>query len=295
MRQLKSGFALALAVLATWAVAEPAPVTDRSAVFPVEKLSPERRAQAEELLLAALDREGLYTLIGGIKPMSGGWANAEITIGSTTAEAWREGFDGLTDLREALAALHVPGWIEMAAPPFTRDFGNRNLSHAYVFHRPSMKRTITEHAGHFARWGITPNLDFAATLAIIDGDPSPARDFAYGILFGYPRHAVDFFVQARVDQSLSGEFVRREFFQIPSFASETGAFVFAVPVGYEPSDEDLALREKAVAVLEYYRTLREEYIGEGRPGVIELIRDWYHDGAGNYSPQIALEKALAGL
>jgi hypothetical protein len=53
------------------------------------------------------------------------------------------------------------------------------------------------------------------------------------------------------------------------------------------NDEDRRILEKARAVLDEYRKRRERYVGEGKPGVVELLRDWYDDGAGGCNPGIA--------
>jgi hypothetical protein len=46
----------------------------RAECFPFEKLSTEKRQKAENLLLKALDSESLFTIVGGLKPMSSGFA-----------------------------------------------------------------------------------------------------------------------------------------------------------------------------------------------------------------------------
>ena len=50
----------------------------RAECFPAANLPAELRAKSEEMLLRALDNEALYTLVGGLKPMS--------TVGSTFAK-----------------------------------------------------------------------------------------------------------------------------------------------------------------------------------------------------------------
>ena len=47
----------------------------RSQCFPTDRLPADLRTKSEEVLLRALDNEALYTLVGGLKPMS--------TVGST--------------------------------------------------------------------------------------------------------------------------------------------------------------------------------------------------------------------
>ena len=52
----------------------------RSECFPFEKLTPEKRIKAEALLLKALDGEALYTIIGGLKPMSSGFHSLRLQV-----------------------------------------------------------------------------------------------------------------------------------------------------------------------------------------------------------------------
>ena len=44
------------------------------------------------------------------------------------------------------------------------------------------------------------------------------------------------------------------------------------------NEADRRILAKAKAVLDDYRGRRERYIGEGKPGVVELLRDWFCDG-----------------
>ena len=52
----------------------------RAECFPFEDLPAEQRKRAEELLLKALDGEALYTIVGGIKPMSSGFQSFQMTV-----------------------------------------------------------------------------------------------------------------------------------------------------------------------------------------------------------------------
>ncbi len=48
--------------------------------FPLETLDSESMAHSAELLLAALDREPLYTLVSGIKPVSEGFWSSRFRV-----------------------------------------------------------------------------------------------------------------------------------------------------------------------------------------------------------------------
>jgi hypothetical protein len=43
----------------------------------------------------------------------------------------------------------------------------------------------------------------------------------------------------------------------------------------EDRPEDKALRERAAKILTEHKTRREKFIGAGKPGIVELLRDWF--------------------
>ena len=53
----------------------------RKDCFPFENLPLAQRQKAEDLLLKALDGESLYTLIGGLKPMSSSFKSFQLQVG----------------------------------------------------------------------------------------------------------------------------------------------------------------------------------------------------------------------
>jgi hypothetical protein len=75
-------------------------------------------------------------------------------------------------------------------------------------------------------------------------------------LFGYPVHAVDFFVAVADTPGEGGKPAQRRFVQIPTFASPTGRFVYAVPPDAPDRPEDQALRARTEPVLARWRELR---------------------------------------
>jgi len=128
----------------------------------------------------------------------------------------------------------------------------------------------------------------------VDKDPTTRRFRAYGHLFGFPEHAIDFFVQAAEDEEKTGKFVERDFFQIPTFDRLTGGYVYAVPKGYKPAAVDLDLRAKAADILASYQKRRGQFIGKGKAGPAALLRSWFDDGTGKCSPDSAVIEAGSG-
>ena len=82
----------------------------------------------------------------------------------------------------------------------------------------------------FGQWGFTANANSATVLSVVEYENKNDRYRAYGYLFGYPEHAVDFFVEASITEEETGEFVKRNFFTIPVEAGNSGDFTYAVPV-----------------------------------------------------------------
>ncbi|MCU0315916.1 MAG: hypothetical protein MUC92_04940 [Fimbriimonadaceae bacterium] len=257
----------------------------REDVFPIEKLPAELRPEAERILLRALDREALYTIVGGLKPMSSGFLSLEIEVDKADLAT-------LDRTRQILSVFRSGNDISASLQPFYRVFEGKRFLDAVIFHHSSFRSTITKYSSLFAGLGISPRSEPIQAVMAIDRDPTPERNRAYGYFFGYPEYAVDFFVKAEESRRVDGKFVERDFVQIPTFESPTGRFVYAVPKGHVRREEDETLAKAAKPILDYYRQLREDYIGEGKRGVVELIRDWFSDGKGEFSPEIAREKAL---
>jgi hypothetical protein len=93
-------------------------------------------------------------------------------------------------------------------------------------------------------------------MAVVERMPKLDRHRGYGLLFGYPVHAVDFFVAVADEPREGGKPAPRRFVQIPTFASPTGRFVYAVPPDAPDRPEDLALRARTEPVLARWRELR---------------------------------------
>lgn len=281
----------------------------REECFPLQKLSPELRVKAEALLLKALDDAALYTFVGQLKPMSSGFlpfqatsalpsieiAEAEAVVKElgakpqdqltgpekgrlSTAKAAVERRDALAridETRQILKHWRCGDEIFADVQHFTRLYDGKRFFDAFVMSKPRVRRMLSEKAAFFSRWGITANSHPLEILYAVDSDTSNAREGGYGYLFGYPDYAVRFFVAANEENQFSGQFVARDFISIPAYARETGSFVYAVPKGHKTTEIDDQLRKAADPILSAYKKRRAEYIGEGKKGVVELLRDWF--------------------
>lgn len=214
----------------------------------LERLDPADRAAAESLLLRLLDSEALYTVVGGLKPASDGfWQTSFAATVETTAE--------IEQVRRILRAIDDSGTLTGGVLIFERVHEGKRTASAFVVHRGRLSETIARHRSFFATIGIAPETTPQAVFERIDRAASGARWRGFGLIFGYPEHAVEFFVAAGAEQERTGEFVEREFRSIPTFAGER-RFVYAVPVGHVDRPEDERLRILAGSILDAYRLER---------------------------------------
>jgi hypothetical protein len=221
------------------------------------------RDQFHELLLKALDREALYTLVGGLKPLSTGFWRAELDIEQPdTAEIVR--------VRRVLAPLRDETYYADVQAFATAHNGKRHLE-AYVVHLASFAAMIEREREFWSPLGVTPCTHPAEVVAIVDRLPRADRWRAYGMLFGYPRYAIEFFVVAGERAKESGTEVGpgkdREFYHVPTASAAQGQFTWAVPLGHAERDEDRAIRERAGAILEAYRNTASRVTTATRPMV----------------------------
>lgn len=247
--------------------------TPRSECFPVDRLSPELRPKAEALLLQMLDREALYTLLGGIKPMSSGFVPVQIALNKPDTAVVDEN-------RLLLQHLSCGNEVLATMTHFATTFDNKRYVDGVVVNIPRFREAVRAKADFFAPWGISPQAHPVEALMAVEYERTPARLVGYGYLFGYPDYAVDFFGDAAWHELKTRKFKERDFIQIPTFAKPTGYFVYAVPKGHTRDAVDEALAARAAEVLEAYKTLRDRYVGEGKPGAAALLRDQYCDTSG---------------
>ncbi|MGL4422242.1 MAG: hypothetical protein ACRCZF_16350, partial [Gemmataceae bacterium] len=174
---------------------------------------------------------------------------------------------------------HLAAWPlgpdhEAGAFVFASAFQKQRSASAFIVHKPSLQALVVRRKDVFAPLGITTSTPPQEVFERIDRAPSSPRWRAFGLVFGYPEYAVEFFVQAGEQQAKTGKFVERDFRQIPTVDSDHGRFVYAVPKGQAEQPEDIQLKIAAAPVLERFRIWREVYIGEGKSGATALVRDW---------------------
>ncbi len=257
----------------------------RNECFPFEKLSPEKRKVAEELLLKALDSEALYTIVSDLKPMSSGFTNFQTEIrpprDEKKADERRNTLAKISDTREILRHFKCSENLFADIHHFAKSFEGKRFSDAVIFNRSNLSAMLKSKSAFFERWAITENSHPLQVLYAVDYDETGARFGGYGYLFGYPDYAIRFFVQAADEEDFSGKFIERDFFSNPTFSSPKNGFVYAVPKGQTETEVDKLLKTKAIKIFDEYKLRRDKYIGEGKKGVVEMMRDWFCDEKGN--------------
>lgn len=263
--------------------AQNAPPTD---CFPFERLSDPLRTRAEVMLLRALDGEALYTLAGGLKPMSSGLVSTSIKVDAPDlAEA--------EITRQVLAAWTCGGEIAAGLHHFAAVYEGARSLEAVVFHRPALRHLLVRHAPFFSPFGLSPSSDPMEVVMTVEYAASSSRLRGYGHLFGYPDYAVDFFVAASETQRAeeeatgTGTLVPRDFFTLQTVRGER-RFVYAVPKGHEQNDADRTLKTAADALFADYAARRARHITDNNAsGVLALVREWFDDGTGDVRPSHA--------
>lgn len=226
-------------------------------------------ARSRQLLEVALEREALYTIAGGLKPMSTGFWQARLNVADTDTTE-------LDAVRAALSLWHTPD-LYADVQSFQAVHEGKRTVEAYVVHVPAMAAMLHRHRRFWAGYGITPASHPAEVLAVTERMEQEDRWRGYGYLFGYPDYAVDFFVdagrRAREGGGEVGPGKDRRFIAVPVASADTGRFTWAAPLDHVPGPEDERIRSTALTILERYRSLRPRLQGLPPQEMIGRVAD----------------------
>lgn len=223
---------------------------------------------ADSVLAYALDHEALYTLTDTLKPISSvkflRFAVAKDSSqndGDYSISTNDSLFQLIENYQKVCKELSHGDW-EFIMMPFARTEKNIRNIQIYVVRKSVFAKKIQRYQSFFGQWGFTPSTNPAVVLAVIEYETRWDRNRAYGYLFGYPAHAVDFFVEAQKiqDSSPDKKLVPRDFFAIPVFANNKGHFTYATPKDYKPTAIDSSLHKAANLTLENYKKVRNDYV-----------------------------------
>lgn len=242
--------------------------------FSLEGLPDAEHEAAEDLFLRILDSEGLYTVIGGTKPVSSGFVRFSVEVDHGSIEE-------VDRHRRLLAAFRCADTVFATVHHFTRTYENLKTGRrerpyeGIVVALDSLRRLVRAHASYFQRLGVSEHSHPLEILMAVEYATDGERWRGYGWMYGFPAAAVDFFVKAGLHQQRTGEFVRRRFVSLPTFARQERGVVYAVAENAADTEIDHDFRRSIEATLAEYRRRRERYVGPGKPGVARLLRDWF--------------------
>ncbi|HAK11017.1 MAG TPA: hypothetical protein DIW54_11510 [Chitinophagaceae bacterium] len=212
---------------------------------------------ADSLLRWALDHEALYTLCDTLKPMSSVrmYRLPLLSPQQTTRDSAQQILNQLNRVAQALRSTE----LSFIVNPFERSDSIYKNIELYAIRNHRLKQLIQEKEIFYGKLGIAPNTTPDAVLAITEYEQKYTRWQSYGYLFGYPEHAVQFFVQAGKQQDSTGKFVQRDFIHIPVAVANSGYFTYAVPKGYAPTAIDSSIQQSARLTLSRYQLLKKQY------------------------------------
>lgn len=231
------------------------------------KLSEEDKKLADTLIKNTLENEGLFTVIGRLKPMSG---VKDLYLQITTADTSMRGkanitstqsddFKLLKSYQKVVNTLKFGDLKYMIAPYAATQGDKRTI--AISVHRTSLIDSLLKaEQAFFGQFGFVPGTSPEILIATTEYEHRYNRYRAYGYLFGYPKHAVDFFTDASITYDKTKTFVKRSFFQIPVYSSPSGRFVYAVPENQSAKPIDEAIKQRAAYYLEKYKAERSKFV-----------------------------------
>lgn len=255
-----------------------------------ETLSAADRTKADSVLSVALDQEALYTLITRLKPMSSVGHSLRYTLAKDSTQMDGDkhiinpGADSVQNMMSELeqwnriAGALSFGDIKFVLIPYKQTYKGQRHLELLVCRQSLIDSLITVHRGFFGQWGFAPGVDPHTLITAIEFESRYDRFRAYGYLFGYPEYAVDFFIAADKEHEVTKQFVKRDFFHIPTFARPSGHFTYAIPKGHQPTAIDSAIYRKGVRVLEQYKKARGTSAGKSFAPV-EYLREFYSRSA----------------
>ncbi|MGF1925228.1 MAG: hypothetical protein ACQUHE_13710, partial [Bacteroidia bacterium] len=230
------------------------------------RLSLPDRQLADTLIKKVLDNEGLFTVTGKLKPMS---SVTEMYLKISTGDTLRRGSSVITDtssedLKKLKRYQHVVnalkfGDLNFMISPYRINQKDTRAMQISVNRRSLIDSLLKAEQSFFGQFGFVPGSSPELLINTTEYEHKYQRFRAYGYLFGYPEHAVDFFTEASISNDKTGVFVKRDFLQIPVFSAVKGHFVYAVPQEYKPAEIDTSILNRANFHLLRYQGLRKKF------------------------------------
>lgn len=236
--------------------------------FPIESLSARQQEAAVRAVWGALDSEGLYTWIGGTRPLVLGRQFLFI-------DESPESLARLEELRAVAAALRCGSDIGAEVVAVGPVYYGRRFWHLALYNREAIRRTVAGQRDLFGKLGISEATRLAELLRKLDDAEDPDDTTrGYAFLFGFPRYSVDFQVQRRIAER-QGKRLPYGSVSLPTFERKTFGYVWFAPRGHQENEDDRRRKAEAETILKEYRKRRD--IQSADPAA--LLREWYRSGS----------------
>ncbi|MCH8558686.1 MAG: hypothetical protein LAT84_12735 [Balneolia bacterium] len=244
--------------------------------FNFDSLSHNDRALADSLLYESLINTGLHTFVSTLKPMSDivsyRWPVASNDTLDTPSLEFIEEYKQLNRIASSISC----GPLRTVITPFKMLFEGERYVQMRVVRTDAIENMLEAYPEFWSRWAFAKGSDPAIIIQVMEYEDSYDRFRGYGYLYGYPAYAVDFFIEAARSQSETGEFVERDFIQMPVVSGRTGMFVYAAPEGHEKNEADLAIKRQANKNVAMFNELAPKYYDEeGSFNSVAFLRDLY--------------------
>ncbi len=230
------------------------------------RLSASDKKVADSLIKSALENEGLFTITGRLKPIS-----SVRTLGlkimnddTTNTKNWTSFDTTSADLKKLQQYQHIVnslhfGDLNFMMNPYDMHLGARRILQITIYRKSLMDSLVRAKQAFYAQFGIAAGSKPELVVSTTEYEERLNRLRSYGYMFGYPDHAVDFFIDAAKSSDQTGKHVERDFFQIPVYSSNVGHFVYAIPKGTKPRTVDSVIYKKAAVQLANYKKERKKF------------------------------------
>lgn len=248
--------------------------------FKYKSLSISDRQLADTLIKNALDNEGLYTVISGLKPIS---TVTNLSFMIAQKDSLVKGKRKVTDTSSAdykrlVQYQRVVGFLQFGdlrfvMSPFNMNQKGQRTMQINIYRQSLLDSLLNANAEFYGQFGYVPGTEGTLLINTTEYEQRFDRFRSYGYLFGYPEHAVSFFVDAGIAQEKQKELTKRDFYQIPVYSGPTGHFVYALPKNSNPLSIDTLIKARAEYALQEYKKAREAYLRkDGSLRAYELLQ-----------------------
>lgn len=252
-------------------------ITDvQTECFNTANLTEKDRIFADSLLYDSLNNTGLHTFISDLKPMSDvlsfRWAIESSEENEIPSLNYITEYEQLNRIAASLSC----GPLRAVITPFKVIFDGERYVQLRIVRTDAIERILAAYPEFWSQWAFASGSDPAVIIQVMEYEDRYDRFRGYGYLYGYPAYAVDFFVEAAKSQSETGDFVERDFMQMPVVSGRTGTFVYAVPKGHEKNEIDKEIERRAKEnVATFNRLASDFYREDGSFDAFGFLRGFY--------------------